>query len=332
MEQNIPWDDISAFLNKESDDIQKQKLKEWLKSSSDNPVILDEILKAWQISRSDLNSYQPEEKLLWKKLTKRIDGHKYRRITFLHNTIKVAAVAAILILVFLSGNWYNQSNDSEEEIPEYYTTVVSPNGSRTQVVLPDSTKVWLNSGAELKYSSAFTQTNREVFTKGECYFDVIKSQEHQFIVHTSELMVKVYGTQFNVRENIERGETKVTLVTGSVQVSDVADYPLGYMVPNEQLTYSIGNVEIKEVDNTDQITAWTKDILVFDNQSVVEVAKYLEGWYGVTINLDTTFLSDQYYTFKAKTESLSEILSLISVISPIEYEINGDKVEIKSKE
>jgi hypothetical protein len=62
------------------------------------------------------------------------------------------------------------------------------------------------------------------------------------------------------------------------------------------------------------------------------VISYLEKWYGVNITLDKTLYYNYNYTFKVKTESLREVLELISFITPIDYRIEGEKVAIKYRE
>ena len=50
--------------------------------------------------------------------------------------------------------------------------IVVPRGGEYQLILPDGTKVWLNSASKLKYPVAFTGGQRKVFLEGEAYFEV----------------------------------------------------------------------------------------------------------------------------------------------------------------
>ena len=326
-QKDIPWEVIAVYLKKQATDSQKQLIKDWLASSHDNPIIFDQILKAWQLTRSEFKSYQPNEEILWERLIKRITLGNNKRVYLLNRVKRAMAAAAVIIIIFLAGAWFGTSKIFNKNNFQNYTTIVAPKGSKTQITLPDSTKVKLNSGAELKYSSLFSKNNREVFIKGECFFDVAKSINH-FTVNTSKLKVKVYGTKFNVKEEIKSKQTKVTLISGKVQVLDISGKPLTFLVPNEQLIYDNHEIKIKKLNDVLPSTAWINNILIFDNQSFEEVAEYLENWYGVNINLDKSLYSNHLYTFKVKTESLRELLDLISVITPIDYTIDGDNVTI----
>ncbi|MCL3781867.1 DUF4974 domain-containing protein [Prolixibacteraceae bacterium JC049] len=325
-QQNVPWNIISAYLNGTESNEQKEELKQWLSLSPDNGVVLDEIISAWQISHNSDDTYKPNEEQLWQQLMQRIE--KKPRLIPWQPVVKWLSVAAAVVLIFLAGNWLGK--DAVEEVITY-STVVAPPGSKTQLLLPDSTKVWLNSGAELKYANTYAANNREVFIKGECYFDVVKSTQHHFVVNTSRLKVKVFGTKFNVNENSKRNSTAVTLVSGKVQVLNQRDKELSKLNPNDQLELTGNKFQVRKLTETSMTTAWTRNLLVFNNQSLGEVVDYLESWFGVKIILDPRLADREGYTFKTKTENLKEVLKMISIITPISYEIDGDIIRIKPK-
>ncbi|MDP2335956.1 MAG: DUF4974 domain-containing protein [Bacteroidota bacterium] len=327
--QNIPWDAISARLKNEADQEQIRQIQEWLDFSPENPVILSEIMNTWSVTKNKTEFYQPDLAFNWQKLMNRIDYQPRQKI--LQNIyFRWAAAAAILVVFFLGGlglgdGFKNQSAKIT------YTRIIAPNGSKTQIVLPDSTHVWLNSGSEIQYASDYTVRNRKIVMKGECFFDVAKDPEHPFIVRGSKFQVKVYGTRFNVNEDENYDRADVTLVSGKVQVLNLNDQPISILKPGQQLVYNNGKYLVQQATNLKALTAWLNNMLIFDNQPFEEVIQYLEKWYGVKIYLDQSLYSKYSYTFKVKTESLREVLELISEITPIEYHIEGEQVSIKYK-
>jgi hypothetical protein len=68
--------------------------------------------------------------------------------------------------------------------------------------------------------------------------------------------------------------------------------------------------------------------MVFEEDSLEEIIKYMERWYGVNIQIAPELLDGELLTFKVKTESLSELLKLINLLKPIQYNINGKQVII----
>lgn len=325
--QNIPWDEISAQLQNEATDEQRKLIQEWLELSPENPVILTEIVNTWKLTRGKTNFYQPDLSSNWQKLIRRIDYQPKKKL--IQNIyFQWAAAAAVLVLVFLGGIGLG---DGFRQKPAKisYTRIVAPEGNKTQIVLPDSTRVWLNSGSELQYASDYTAQNREVQMQGECYFDVVKDPAHPFLVKASKFQVKVYGTRFNVNEDLARNSADVTLVSGKVEILDLVNNPISYLKPGQQFVFSEGKGKVQKAENIEALTAWMNNMLIFDNQPFEEVIHYLEKWYGVKIQLDQSLYYSHNYTFKVKTESLREVLELISVITPIEYHIEGEEVTIK---
>lgn len=327
--QNIPWNAISARLKNEADEEQIKQIQEWLDVSPEHPVILSEIMNTWSVARNKPEFYQPDLSVNWQKLLKLIDYQPKQK--FIQNIyFRWAAASAIFVVAFLSGlglgdRYLNQS------AKVYYTRIIAPEGNKTHIVLPDSTHVWLNSGSELLYPSDYTSQNRRVIMKGECFFDVVKDQEHPFIVLVSKLQVKVFGTRFNVHEDEHTEAAEVTLVSGKVQVLNLQNQHISILNPGQQLVYADGKYQVQKAENLEALTAWMNNMLIFNNQPFEEVIHYLEKWYGVKIHLDQSLNYHENYTFKVKTESLREVLELISVITPIEYHIEGEQVTIKYK-
>lgn len=327
---NTPWEAISARLKNEANDEQLLQIEEWLAISPENQVILSEIISTWSLTKHKTQFYEPDKSINWAKLMKRIDYSQGRTIP-LNAWYRWIAAASIIALIFLAGlglgdGFFKQSQNTS------FVKITAPEGSKTQIVLPDSTHVWLNSGAELQYPVDFTVQNRQVTMKGECFFDVTKDPEHPFIVDGSKLRVKVYGTQFNVNEDRFTKGTDVTLISGKVEIYNQHNQLLSKLNPGEQLVYNNGLSQVQKTRNPEALTSWINNMLIFNNQPFEEVINYLEKWYGVTITLDRTLSYNYNYTFKVKTESLREVLELISFITPIEYRIEGEKVAIKYRQ
>ena len=84
-----------------------------------------------------------------------------------------------------------------------YNTISTPRGGQYQILLPDGTKVWLNSASSIKYPSRFSNDKRAVELTGEAYFEVAKKviagKRVPFVVATDLQQIEVLGTHFNVR-------------------------------------------------------------------------------------------------------------------------------------
>ena len=186
-----------------------------------------------------------------------------------------------------------KSKEASEKI--VYNTLTVPVRERFQLVLADGTKVFLNSGSEMRYPERFGKARREVFLKGEAWFEVAKDSAREFWVHAGAMDVKVLGTSFNVNSYADENYTEVTLVEGHVAAYvDDKSYDL---LPSRQLRWDKENesVDVRTVNVNDYI-AWKKGQYVFKGRSLEEVAKVLERWYDVEIIFENEKSKETVYT------------------------------------
>ena len=208
-------------------------------------------------------------------------------------------------------------------------TVFAERGQKTQIFLPDGTQVWLNSDSYLSYSSVFNRDNREVTLKGEAFFDVTKDDEHSFTVKAEGINVVVYGTAFNVSAYPDEEMATVSLLRGVVTVENAVESV--QLEPGQQVQIPRDRQSWKLFPcDVEMECLWTQNMLRFENTPAVEVFTKLEKWYGVNIHVENSNSSVKY-GFVLKSESLREILDLINRITAIDYQINGEEVNIRYK-
>ncbi len=83
--------------------------------------------------------------------------------------------------------------------------VITRPGSRTKLILPDGTTVWLNASSKLTYGDDFLQKERRVQLDGEAFFsEVVKNEGKPFIINTAVMDVRVLGTSLNVKSYREK--------------------------------------------------------------------------------------------------------------------------------
>jgi ferric-dicitrate binding protein FerR (iron transport regulator) len=200
------------------------------------------------------------------------------------------------------------------------------------MILADSTLVYLNAGSELWYSPDSKDKKREVYLKGEAWFDVTKQKNRPFVVHTSFYDVNVTGTRFNVKAYETDNEITTTLEEGQVRITSSDKYNLAEPVilnPGEQvaLNKELNEIFVKKVD-TKLFTSWKDNKLMFLNMNFKELIVLLERKYGVDIEVDNPDILKYHYSGTLKNESILEILEIIKHTLPIQYKIEGQKVII----
>lgn len=233
----------------------------------------------------------------------------------------VAAAAAVLIII--GGAAMKYFLNAEKVEPHYFTTE-APKGQRSKLVLPDGTKVLLNAGSKLNYSSEFNNTNRKVELIGEGYFEVTKKDGNNFTVHTRGYDVVVKGTKFDVAAYPSDSVVTTTLMEGKVELN--YRNKVIAMNPGETMSLNINTGHIKELSHQPQTNAWVDNRIEYGDISLKQLASLLSVQYNVDIFIENKKLERKTFNISLRNhESIYEIMSVIS-------ELTGAKVSYKSKD
>ena len=218
----------------------------------------------------------------------------------------------------LSGINYNLA---EGGVVRYHTLRV-PKGAEYKLTLNDGTVVWLNSESELRYPTSFVGEKREVFLTGEGYFSVAHDEKQPFIVVSSDIYTKVYGTEFNVRSYGDE-EVHVTLVQGRVSVKKTeggSEYTLN---PGENARFVESVPEITKV-NVNRYIAWKDGYFYYENESMESIMDDLKRWY----DFDVVYVGNRVkdYRFElwvSRDSEISVITDLLMKTNRVGIKVNG---------
>ena len=303
---------LKGILSKEKE----QELLFWIKSDEENRLLF---LKEQELlSRQGLTQKDKNLNLKWKSFKQRIDfgnQHNHAKILFL----RVASIAAAFIFGILLTTVVVSKYFSVPIQTAQIQNITTPYGARTNMSLPDSSIVWLNSGSTLSFPSDFNKS-RLVTLTGEAFFEVVKSDK-PFIVSTKNGEVEVKGTSFNVSTFAEEA-LQATLVTGSVLVREKDSKNEVTLRPGQQANIFGSRIDVAKVE-TDLFTSWKDGKLIFRKEYLSEVVKKLERWYNVKIELeDDKRLQKIWYSGTLEMESFSEVLELLKITAPVDYTYN----------
>ena len=260
-----------------------------------------------------------------------------KRNTFLRIVSAVAAVAVIALLVADIHTRHLQTKaleDNKLSLAQavelgYMQELYVPKGAKSNIVLPDSSTVKLNSDSKIIFPHKFTGQTREVYIEGEGYFDVKSDSLRPMIVSTSNgYEIKVLGTKFNVYSYKDEPVSKTTLIEGRIDIlkSDkvVAQLNNGDSFVKEQVK-AIKKISDQNISND---IAWTKDILIFHSAPMADVLKKLERWHGTQFVVKNPAIYDIKLTAEYQNESIVQILEVIKFSSGIDYSIKGNTVTL----
>ena len=222
-----------------------------------------------------------------------------------------------------------QEGKSQEKT--VYHTLVVDKGGEFQLVLPDGTKVWLNSASELKYPNAFSGNKRQVYLKGEAYFEVKRSDTQLFIVSTAGCDIKVLGTEFNVSSYDTDKEVVTTLVQGKVAYT--AGKQSGELRPGEQCVYEKDQqiAKVQQV-NVGQYISWKNGLFTFDKISMENLAKQISRWYDVEVIFpDQSARSVSFTGAMERYKPVSYIIQLLNETNTVECRLEGNMLVFRKK-
>lgn len=311
----------------------RQKVREWLVSKNETEEKDQALIRIWNDTSidKDITTEEALEKT-WNKII--VSGQGVSRRLFIN---KVIRIVAILLLPLISGITVWMISDQEPKIPQILECYV-PNGEQKDILLPDGSRIRLNSGSLLVYPAKFASDKREVFLSGEANFMVEKDVKKPFIVNAGVLDIEVLGTTFNIESYPGSGFIITTLEEGSVKVSKDANSSEAItIIPGEQLIYLIneGRFVKNKVDAADY-SAWTKGELRFINRSLDEILFTLERKYDVRFLIDTEIKGSDLFTMKFKPhETVEDALYVLGeIMGTITYKREDQtiRLELKSKE
>lgn len=247
------------------------------------------------------------------------------------NSTWLYAAAVLIPFLFLSYFTYQYFKASAGEWHGNLTVseVVVPNGSKTQLLLQDGTKVWINSGSSVQCAEGFGKKNREIKLCGEAYLEVAHNDKCPFIVSTGEVKVKVLGTRFNVNAYKENEEIKVALLEGSVEMSVPDKMPL-LLPPKSTACYNPVSKQTRMIYDTmcDSVN-WISNKLIFDGESFEQIVLTLERNFNVKIHIHNAAVKERRFVGDfVNNETIEQIFNVMSSDGKFKYKIKGNVIDI----
>jgi len=220
--------------------------------------------------------------------------------------LRIAAVVAVMMV----GSYFYLNS-----LNETFTTDLA---ERTEVTLPDTSKVILNADSEITFSEKKWDENRRITLKGEAFFKVAKGEK--FTVATENGVVTVLGTQFNIENR--NGFFEVSCYEGLVRVS--------YKGSEQKLHAGSSMVAINgKIMNDKGLTAlqpaWMNNESSFKSIPLKYVLAEFERQYDVEVktkNIDT----EQLFTGTFSNTDINLALKSISTPSQIRFTLEDDNV------
>ncbi|MGE8428739.1 MAG: FecR domain-containing protein [Sphingobacterium sp.] len=216
---------------------------------------------------------------------------------------------------------------TDQVIPLQYNSLIVPKASFYKMTLADGTKVWVNALSQLKFPAQFSAKERRVFLEGEAYFEVAPNAAQPFIVESRGNEIKVLGTHFNI--NAYSDQIRTTLAEGRVEVRQNNQFV--ELLPGEYASSFKDNLVKGRADLAHDL-AWHNNEFYFKKETITNIAHQLSRWYDLDVTFRGDVQLDKEYTGSIERDvKLSQVLEMLSYVSNLRFEVEGNKLIIATK-
>ena len=278
----------------------------------------------WEVSKKTQLPVPPDKDAVWMRLVQEIEIYenknndykanvkKSRWSTWLGIGPKTKAILALsFMIVLLSPLTYDL----------YYTKKLYTNAAQKEtLLLPDGTKVMLNSESMITYNRNYNKDNRSVNLTGEAYF-IVNKGDIPFNIHTSHGEVSVLGTSFNVRSRDEGFEVGVN--EGKVQV--INGHSRIYLTKNQLIDVRFDFMEndISQI-TMDKYPDWINQKFYCNQTTLGELCLEVERTFDIQIKFLDPNIKKLTVSGLIEASNLNNVLHTISLLTKQEFKLEGD--------
>ena len=347
---------ISSSLNREIEKNDAVRLQHWLDESDWNKEYVNKLKSSWVLAGKSSQGKKDFSALTWDIIESRIHRKNVLSVEPVKSKVSVVRllrIAATWILLFSLGGvctWWFIGRSYKIEVAT--TEIVAPLGAKSMVKMPDGTIIWLNAGSKLIYKNDFNQNDRHVILTGEAFFSVATNKEKPFIVHAADVIVRAYGTKFDVKAYPDEETVTATLQEGKIDVQftgKLADKKNIVLAPNQKvvmhrseiipknentiIAQKSTKIEVisprialeKNID-TNLYTSWKSDRWTIESIPLETLAPVLERRFNKKLFFKNPELKGYKFTGTIENETTEQIMAALQMTAPLDYKIGKDTI------
>jgi transmembrane sensor len=356
---SITVESLISFIEGSGNDSVNNEITRWINTTQENKEFFDRFRQVWA-EKEDFSSLLKENmEKDWEKVfltfrdqkpvsskgkTIRLHSHWWQRIA-----------AVFLLFIFTTIGYFLGREKTQQPFlsgSKAYHEIVVPIGEKSELMLSDGSRIWINAGSKVRFPNQFNDKSRDIWLDGEAYFEVASDKTKPFLVHTSDLDVRVHGTKFNLKAYANEDIIEATLVEGLVSLetrnlfNSIREEV--FLKPNHKAIYLKKKPKILESEIAHEISvplkprkiiisnpikvessiSWREGKIEFVDESFENIAVKLERRYGVVIRIEHDQIKKIKYTGVLKNISIEQALKAIQLTASFNYVINDNTVII----
>ena len=297
---------LTAQLNWE----EKEKL-------SRHKLVEERMKRQWRHATENPKDWEMGKRV-WERLEKCRKRIKPTRYRFSFQRFVIAA--SIILFVIAGSLWLLKQN--RESTTEY---IVFTADKALMYILPDSSKVWLETGCNIRYAKNF-ESQREVWLEGEALFDVTKRKKQHFIVHIPKAYIEVKGTSFQIKKN-RHNNNEITLFEGKVEFNVQATNQCITMKPKEKIIYDPETANV--ILEKEKYIHWKDGRYLFTDIALDNLIEIINAKYDSQITLGKNVNKKYKYSGSIyHNEPLENIIKKLCYSMSLKIEKKGELILI----
>lgn len=250
---------------------------------------------------------------------------------------RATALVAACLSLFLLWNYLADKNSFGSDGEQVAYQEVLSSDKNYWLTLDDGTSVILSRGAALRYNEAFGRVERMVSLKGSARFDVVKNAAKPMHIDLGTWEAVVKGTLFDIQQHDDSDQKELTLYNGKVELINKKDpAQVLSILPNQKVSWKSGasrtrDIRVDTLSPQELVAARQlyQDSLVFSKIAFKDLAIRLKERYRKEFVFENPEVAKRLYTGKISNVKLQELLRVMSIAYPFEYEIKDSVVIIK---
>ncbi|WP_185958332.1 FecR domain-containing protein [Fodinibius sediminis] len=319
---------------------ERRKVERWMDESSENRRLVNDLKQIWKLSPEEEFGVNVED--AWNRFRMHeIDPGPSRKHWKPSSAVNqrmvtvLSTAAAVLLVIFvgvLSSHYLDEQQAGGSQLHDTELKhSTARRGEKARISFSDGTVVVLNAASSLRYPKRFDGANREVYLKGEAYFEVVPGADKPFIVHTKTADVEVLGTKFNVRAWDEETAVDVGVREGKVAVKPASSIRSenSVLLTGGQHVSVVKGKGVTGIENVDieKHLLWLSGGLYFDNEPFKQVLLQIERKFDVQISVKDTSILDVPFTSTFSDENLENVLKVLSASMKMNYRKKNQEIE-----
>lgn len=316
---------LAAYLRGELEAAEAAEIEAWYDASPANRKMLGEVYYILYLN----DRLRASEEVDVERSLRALKSRMHPRRGIVRRWVWRSAAAAAVVLLVAGAAVKTVSLAERLERP---VVVYTDLGERSQVELPDGTKVWLNSSSRVEYRTPLFSRERRVTMTGEAYFEVEHDSASPFIVSSGGLDVKVLGTKFNIRNDNARHCVTTVLLEGAVaaSVSGSEDYSVR-LRPSQMLVFDTRTkyMQLHNCEAAGNSIDWIEGHFRFEQNTFEEIVAELERYYNVKVRfMDDSLRKERFSGDFHLEDGIYHIMSVLQLTYKFHYKVNSEDIEL----